>query len=60
MLRAYAMGVEVSWSKFLSLVEFAYDNNYEALYDWRCRLLVCWFEVSKKRLIGVELIQITL
>jgi len=49
-------------------VEFTYNNNYqasiemtpyEALYGQKCRTLVCWFEVGEKRLMGLELIQIT-
>ena len=50
-------------------MEFAYNNNYqasinmtlyEALYGQKCRSLVYWFEVSEKRLIGPEFIQVTL
>jgi len=68
MLRACVMDFGVSWSKFLPLVEFAYNNSYqasiemapyEALYGWKCRSPVCWFEVGEKRLMGLELIQIT-
>jgi hypothetical protein len=68
MLRACVMDFGVGWSKFLPLVEFAYNNSYqasiemapyEALYGRKCRSPVCWFEVGEKRLIGTELIQIT-
>ena len=67
-MKACVMDFGVGWSKFLSLVEFAYNNSYhaiiemtyyEALYGWKCRSLVCWFEVGEKRLIGPKLIQIT-
>jgi hypothetical protein len=33
---------------------------YKALYGWKCRLLVCWFEVGEKRLMRPKLIHITL
>ena len=68
MLRAYVMDFGVGWSKFLPLVEFAYNNSYqagiemtpyEALYGRKCRSPVCWFAVGEKRLMGLELIQIT-
>ena len=68
MLRACVMDFRVSWSKFLPLVEFAYNNNYqasiemapyEALYGRKCRSPVCLFAVGEKRLMGPELIPIT-
>jgi len=68
MLRAYVMDFGVGWSRFLPLVEFAYNNSYhasiemtpsEALYGRKCRSPVFWFEVGEKRLMGPELIQIT-
>jgi hypothetical protein len=61
MLRACVMDFGIGWSKFLPLVEFAYNNSYqasiemapyEALYGRKCRSPVCWFEVGKKRLMG--------
>ena len=53
----------------LSLMEFAYNNSYqsstgmapfEAFYGQKCRTPVCWDEVGERRLIGPELVQITL
>ena len=50
-------------------MEFAYNNSYqysigmalfEALYSRKCRTPVCWDEVGERRLIGPELVQITL
>ena len=47
---------------------FAYNNSYqasikmasfEALYGRKCRTPVCWVEVGEKRLVGLELVQIT-
>ena len=58
-----------SWDTHLSLMEFSYNNSYqssismapfEALYGRKCRTLVCWDEVGERRLIGPELVQITL
>jgi hypothetical protein len=54
MLRACVMDFGVGWSKFLPLVEFAYNNSYQASIE------MAPYEVGEKRLIGLELIQITL
>ena len=52
----------------LSLVEFAYNNNYqasigkapyEALYGRKCRTPLCWDEVGERKLNDVELIETT-
>ena len=51
----------------LSLVEFAYNNSYqasigmafyEALYGRECRTLLCQDEVGERKLNDVELIEI--
>ena len=69
MLRACVIEFKGSWDMHLSLMEFAYDNIYqssigmasfEALYGRKCRTPVCWDEVGERKLIGLELIQITL
>ena len=58
-----------SWVTHLALMEFAYNNRYqasvemapfEALYGRKCRTSVCWDEVGEMRLVGPELVQITL
>ena len=58
-----------SWDTHLSMMEFAYNNSYqssigmaqfEALYGRKCRTPVCWDEVGERRLIGPELVHITL
>jgi hypothetical protein len=68
MLRACLIDFGVVWSKYLSLVEFAYNNSYqtsinmasyEVLYGQKCRSPICWYEVGKRRLMGLELIQNT-
>ena len=68
MLRACVMEFKGSWDTHLALMEFAYNNRYqasiemapfEALYGRKCRTPVCWDEVGERRLIGPELVQIT-
>ena len=68
MLRACVMEFKGSWDTHLALMEFAYNNSYqanikmapfEALYDRKCRTPVCWDEVCERRLVGPELVHIT-
>ena len=49
-------------------MEFAYNNSYqtsigmapyEALYGRKCRTPVCWEEVGERKLIGLEIVQVT-
>ncbi|KAK9046042.1 hypothetical protein V6N11_051944 [Hibiscus sabdariffa] len=59
MLRCCIIDYQDTWEKQLPLVEFAYNNSYqaniqmapyEALYGRRCRTLVCWAEAEQKLL----------
>ncbi|KAL0555972.1 hypothetical protein IC582_004475 [Cucumis melo] len=68
MLRACALEFPGSWDSHLHLMEFAYNNSYqatigmapfEALYGRCCRSPVCWGEVGEQRLMGPELVQST-
>ena len=68
MLRDCVMEFKGSWDTHLALMEFAYNNSYqssiemtpfEALHGRKCRTPVCWDEVSERRLVGPELVQIT-
>ncbi|KAL4038665.1 hypothetical protein IC575_002288 [Cucumis melo] len=68
MLRACALEFPGSWDSHLHLMEFAYNNSFqatigmapfEALYGKCCRSPVCWGEVGKQRLMGPELVQST-
>ena len=68
MPRACVLEFKDSWIKHLSLVEFAYNNNYqasigmalyEALYGRKCRTLICWDEVGEWKFNDVELIEVT-
>ncbi|KAL0562097.1 hypothetical protein IC582_002547 [Cucumis melo] len=68
MLGACALEFSGSWDSHLHLMEFGYNNSYqatigmapfEALYDKCCRSPVCWGEVGEQRLMGPELVQST-
>ena len=57
-----------SWDMYISLMEFAYNNNYqtsigmapyEALYDIKCRTLVCWTGLKKHKVIGPDIVKET-
>ncbi|KAK8560261.1 hypothetical protein V6N12_013061 [Hibiscus sabdariffa] len=59
MLRCCIIDFQGSWEKQLPLVEFAYNNSYqasiqmapyEALYGRKCRTPVCWAEAGQKLL----------
>ena len=65
MLRACVLDFKGSWEKYLSLVEFSYNNSYhssiemspyEALYGRKCRSSLCWEEVGERKLLGPEII----
>ncbi|KAA3465913.1 DNA/RNA polymerases superfamily protein [Gossypium australe] len=66
MLRCCVLEFEGNWEKFFSLVEFAYNNNfqlsikmapYEALYGCKCRTPLYWTELGEKKIHGVDLIR---
>ena len=68
MLRACVMEFRGSWDTHLPLMEFAYNNSYqasigmapyEALYGRKCRTPVCWDEVGERKLVGPEIVQVT-
>ena len=69
MLRACVLDLKGSKEERLPLVEFAYNNSYqasiqmapyEALYGRPCRSLICWTEVGKSSITGPDLIRDTL
>ena len=52
----------------MPLVEFAYNNSFQAsigmapfegLYGRRCRSPICWDDVGERKLLGPELVQLT-
>jgi hypothetical protein len=68
MLRLCVLDFKWSWIRYLPLVEFAYNNSfqatigmapYEALYGRKCRSPLYWDEVGESQLLGPELVQET-
>jgi hypothetical protein len=68
MLRLCVLDFKGNWIRFLPLVEFAYNNSfqatigmapYDALYGRKCRSPLYWDEVGKRQLLGLEMIQDT-
>lgn len=62
------MNFELSWERYLPLVEFVYNNSfqasiqmapYESLYGHRCKTSVYWTRLNEKKIMGIELIQET-
>ena len=67
-MRACVFDVKGNWDDDLPLVEFAYNNSFQAsigmtpfegLYGRRCRSPVCWDDVGEMKLLGSELVQLT-
>ena len=55
-----------SWETALPLIEFAYNNNfqatismapYEALYGRKCRSPLYWDEVGERRVLGPDAVE---
>ena len=68
MLRACVLDHKGSWEEHFPLVEFAYNNSYqasiqmtpyEALYGRSCRSPLCWTEVGESSITGPDLIRDT-
>ena len=68
MLRACILDFGGSWEDHMPLVEFSYNNNfqtgigmtlYEALYGRKCRSPICWDDVGERKLLGLDLVQVT-
>ncbi|MCO6517008.1 MAG: hypothetical protein J6586_11060, partial [Snodgrassella sp.] len=68
MMRACALDFGGSWSKYLPLMEFAYNNSYQAtigvapyemLYGRKCRSPIHWDETGERSYLGPELVQKT-
>ena len=69
MLRACFLNLKGSWEEHLPLVEFAYNNSYqasiqmapyEALYGRPCRSPICLTEVGESSITGPDMIRNTL
>ena len=57
-----------SWDRYISLMEFSYNNNYqssigmapyEALYGRKCRTPICCTELNEHKVIGPEIVKET-
>ena len=68
MLTACVLDLKGSWEEHFPLVDFAYNNSYqasihmapyEALYGRPCQSPVCWTEVGERSTTGLELISDT-
>lgn len=68
MLRCCTIEFEGNWEKFLSLVEFSYNNSYqtsikmapyEELYGRNCKTLLYWSKLSEKKIFGADLVHET-
>ena len=68
MLRACVLDHQGSWEEHLPLVEFTYNNSYqasiqmapyEALFGRPCRSPLCWTEVGESSITGPDLIRNT-
>ena len=68
LLRACTLDLKGNWDDHLPLVEFAYNNSFQAsigmapfegLYGRKCRSLVCWDDIGERKLLGLELVQLT-
>ena len=66
MLRSCVLDFGSNWDSYLPLVEFSYNNSYqasiqiapfEALYGRCCRSPIEWFEIGETNLLGVNLVQ---
>lgn len=66
LLRACVLEQGGAWDSFLPLIEFTYNNSYhssigmapfEALYGWRCRTPLCWFESGENVVLGPDIVQ---
>ena len=59
MLRSCVLDLSDNWARYLPLIEFAYNNNYqasigmapfEALYGRKCRSPLYWDELGERRI----------
>ena len=68
MMRVCILDFGVTWDNYLPLIEFSYNNSYqatidmapyEALYGRKCRSPIHWDEVGERKLLGPEIVQQT-
>ena len=67
MLRGCVLDFPISWDNYIPLMEFVYNNSYqtsigmapyEALYDRKCRTLVCWTDLNEHKVIGHDIVRV--
>ena len=65
MLRACVLDFKGTWNRYLPLIEFSYNNSYqatigmapyEALYGRRCRSPVHWYEAGESEITAPEFV----
>ena len=68
MLQGCVMEFPRSWDRYIPLMEFAYNNSYqasiamapyEALYGRRCRTPICWTELNEHKVIDPNTVKDT-
>ena len=68
MLQGCVLDFPGSWDRYMSLMEFAYNNSYqsiigmapyEALYGKKCRTPICWTELNEHKVIGPKIVKET-
>jgi len=68
MLRLCVLDFKGNWIQFLPLIEFAYNNSfqatigmvpYEALYGRKCRSPLYWDEIGERQVLSPDIVQDT-
>ena len=68
MLRGCVLDFIGSWDRYISLMEFSYNNSYqssigmdpyEALYGRKCRTPICWTELNEHKVISPDIVRET-
>ena len=66
MLRMYVMDKPGKWEEYLHLVEFAYNNHFQAsaklspfeiLYGHKCNTPISWSSLVDRLMLGLELLK---
>ena len=66
MLQGCVLDFPGSWDRYISLMEFSYNNSYqssicmapyEALYGRKCRTPLCLTELNEHKVIGPDLVK---
>jgi hypothetical protein len=66
MLRIDGMDKPYKWEDYLHLVEFSYNNGYqaslkmslfEALYGRKCNTPICWDNPADRKIVGPKLLK---